>query len=392
MKSEMRDLIPLMPPPLRSRPLLSLLYLLLRSLLLDFFQNLTHTKTMSSNQIVLDIGDTYIKIAKVSVASGKIVAETLAYDRIELNVYLNDSDEAANKLALLIKQMVKDTKVTAREAAIVIPDSRSYTRVLEMPTLTEKELISAIRYQAEQYIPIPIDKAALDLQILSEDKKNKKTAVLLVASAKTTAEKMSHIAEQANLLPVSITNESSALFAFIDHMVKADKAHATTPAAAIFLNLGFASTSLSVYDMSLGIPLQTHSFLIGMEIFLKEIKSNFNVNDADGEKMLFEVGLTQNKAPVPVQNILASAYNELASEVSKFIISTKQKYTMPISKLCIVGEGCRFAGLDQKLATSIGIPVVCFSPAPFMENNQVTQYFQKDLSLFIPALGAGIPT
>lgn len=346
---------------------------------------------MATNQIVLDIGDTYIKIAKVGLAAGKIAAETLAYDRIELNVYLNDSDEAANKLSLLIKQMVKDAKVSARDAAIVIPDSRSYTRVLEMPTLTEKELISAIRYQAEQYIPIPIDKAALDLQILSEDKKNKKTVVLLVASAKATVEKISHIVESANLLPVSVTNESSALFSFIEHAIKADKAQfPPTAAVEVFLNLGFASTSLSLYDMTLGIPLQTHSFLIGMEIFLKELKTNFNLNDTDAEKMLFEVGFTQNKAPIPVQTVLASAYNELASEVSKFIISTKQKYSVPISKLCIIGEGCRFGGLDAKLATSIGVPVVCFSPAPFMQNNQVTQFFQKDLSLFIPALGAGL--
>ncbi len=346
---------------------------------------------MASNQIVLDIGDTYIKIAKVGNSSGKIVAETLAYDRIALNVYLNDSDEAANKLGILIKQMMKDAKINARDAAIVIPDSHSYTRVLEMPTLTEKELISAIRYQAEQYIPIPIDKAALDLQILSEDKKNKKTVVLLVASAKVTVEKISHIVESANLLPVSITNESSALFAFVEHTIKSNKAAApTTPTNEVFLNLGFASTSLSLYDMSLGIPLQMHSFLVGMEIFLKELKSNFNLNDADAEKMLFEVGFTQNQAPVPVQNVLASAYNELAAEVSKFIISTKQKYAAPITKLCITGEGCKFAGLDAKLATSIGVPVVCFSPAPFMENNQVMQYFQKDLSLFIPALGAGL--
>ncbi|MGB4966139.1 MAG: pilus assembly protein PilM [Microgenomates group bacterium] len=347
---------------------------------------------MSSNQIVLDIGDTFVKLAKISVSSDHIVANTLAYERVPLNVYINDSDDAANKLAVLIKQMVKDTKISARDAAIVIPDSRSYTRILEMPTLTEKELISAIRYQAEQYIPIPIDKAALDLQMLTEDKKNKKTAVLLVATAKTIIEKITGIVEHADLLPVSITNESSALFTFISHVAHTQKANpAAAPSLELYLNLGSASTSLALYDVAQGIPLQTHSFMVGMEIFLKEIKSNFNISDEEAEKMLAQVGLTGQPAPVPIQNVLSAAYNELAADVSKFVISSKQKYSVPISKLAIVGEGCHFAGLDARLASTVGIPVVCFSPAPFMQNNQVIEYFNKDLGLFIPAIGAGLP-
>lgn len=347
---------------------------------------------MSSNQIVLDIGDTYVKLAKISTNSGHIVADTLAYERVPLNVYVNDSDDAANKLAALIKQMIKDTKVSARDAAIVIPDSRSYTRILEMPTLTEKELISAIRYQAEQYIPIPIDKAALDLQMLTEDKKNKKTAVLLVAAAKTMIEKITGIVEHADLLPVSITNESSALFTFISHVVKNQKASVVaSPQLELYLNLGSASTSLALYDIAQGIPLQTHSFMVGMEIFLKEIKSNFNIDDDQAEKMLAQVGLTNQSAPIPIQNVLAAAYNELSSAVSKFVISSKQKYAAQITKLSIIGEGCHFAGLDARLAATVGIPVVCLSPAAYMQNNQVTEYFKKDLGLFIPAIGAGIP-
>lgn len=348
---------------------------------------------MAFNQIVLDIGDTFIKLAKISIADGHIVADTLAYERIPLNVYINDSDDAANKLSALIKQMVKDAKVSARDAAIVIPDSRSYTRILEMPTLTEKELISAIRYQAEQYIPIPIDKAALDLQMLIEDKKNKKTVVLLVASAKSMIEKISGIVEHADLLPVSITNESSATFNFISHITHVKNVPPLqAPTHDLFMNLGYSSTSLALYDMAQGSPLQTHSFLVGMEIFLKEIKSNFNITDAEAEKMLSEVGLTGHAAPVPIQNVLSAAFNELSAEVSKFIISLKQKYTVPIEKLAIIGEGCHFAGLDAKLAATVGIPVVCFSPAPFVQSNQVTEYFKKDLGLFIPAIGAGLPT
>lgn len=347
---------------------------------------------MSSNQIVLDIGDTYVKLAKISINSGHIVAETLAYERVPLNVYINDSDDAANKLSALIKQMIKDTKVGARDAAIVIPDSRSYTRILEMPTLTEKELISAIRYQAEQYIPIPIDKAALDLQMLSEDKKNKKTAVLLVAAAKTMIEKITGIVERADLLPVSITNESSALFTFISQTVKNQKGSDDKATQLdLYLNLGSASTSLALYDLAQGIPLQTHSFMVGMDIFLKEIKSNFNIDDAQAEKLLSTVGLTGQSASVPIQNVLSAPFNELAAEVSKFVLSSKQKYAVNIAKLLIIGEGCHFAGLDARLAPIVGIPVVCLSPAAYMQNNQVTEYFKNDLGLFIPAIGAGIP-
>ena len=39
-------------------------------------------------------------------------------------------------------------------------------RNIDMPEMTEAELVGAIEYQAQDYIPIPVEEAVLDFQIL----------------------------------------------------------------------------------------------------------------------------------------------------------------------------------------------------------------------------------
>ena len=346
---------------------------------------------MSANLVTLDIGDAFLKIAQVELKSGKPVLQTLAYERIPMNVYMNDSDEAENKLVLLIQKMLKDSKVSSGNVSIVIPDSRSYTRIIEMPLLTDKELVSAVRYQAEQFIPIKIDDANLDLQNLSEDKKNRKLTVLLVASNKSTVMKVNHIGERAGLSPISVENETSAVFNLLTNVIKVDKKVPKPLTYSLFVNFGFSGTSLSLYEISSLIILQTHGFMVGMEIFMKEIKTNFNLAEGEIEKLLFSVGFTNVKSSTDIGPVLSAPYNELVTEISRFMVGARQKYQTAISEIHLFGECAHVPGLDGKLSGSLGLPVKKFDMASFIIPNQVSEFFKHDLTLFVASIGANLP-
>ena len=64
-------------------------------------------------------------------------------------------------------------------------------RNIDMPEMSEAELLGAIEYQAQDYIPIPVEDAVLDFQILgrrTDADGQPRQEVLLVAAQRTMIE------------------------------------------------------------------------------------------------------------------------------------------------------------------------------------------------------------
>src|SRR5256885_1007854 len=67
----------------------------------------------------------------------------------------SESQLDEEEMVKAIKKAVSDAKITTPYANIALPEGQVYTRVIEMPVLSDKELSTAIYWEAEQYIPIP---------------------------------------------------------------------------------------------------------------------------------------------------------------------------------------------------------------------------------------------
>ena len=69
---------------------------------------------------------------------------------------LSESPLDQEEMAGAVKKLVHDSKIHIPSVTISLPDNQVYTKVIEMPMLSEKELESAIYWEAEQYIPAPL--------------------------------------------------------------------------------------------------------------------------------------------------------------------------------------------------------------------------------------------
>ena len=56
--------------------------------------------------------------------------------------------------------------ITTKRVAIAIPSARCFTRGISLPKLGKKELADAVRLEAEEYIPVPIDDLYLDYTVV----------------------------------------------------------------------------------------------------------------------------------------------------------------------------------------------------------------------------------
>ena len=115
-----------------------------------------------------------------------------------------------------IRKLIGSLKIS-KNVSLIIPDALTYSQILTMPFLNEKELISAIKYQADQFIPMPIEET-IDIEVIEEitgENKKEKSLLLIVAAPKKVIEKVQTTAELAGLNPESVENELRNQSAFI---------------------------------------------------------------------------------------------------------------------------------------------------------------------------------
>lgn len=345
---------------------------------------------MSDHPFGLYIGERFIALADIEKKGGQYLANILGLEEHTVNIYKSEArDEIISATAALVQKIVKDAGIKKKPVNIVIPDSYGYSQIIEMPLLTEKELLSAIKYQADQFIPVPIDKVNLDIEILYEDKKNHKLSLLLAASPNSIIDKIVESVEAAGLAPNALENETSAVLRIISDLPSVSSKEAT-PTMNLLINFGHASSSLYLFHEQAKIPLQIHNFPLGYNLFLKDIQANFNASETDAKKLLAGVGFAQGQSSYDLHTILSSPFNTFLSEVERFITVAKTRFNLPINTIFIFGEGMSIQSFDKQMSSSLGISIIPLNLYSYFIKNNVVDFFQNSLPLFIPAFGASI--
>src|SRR3989344_1033604 len=348
---------------------------------------------MASGYFALEFAEDSLRVGDFETKGDSLVTISAGISPVANNVFTSETDEVIRTTEETIKKLLNDAKITKKSVNIVIPDSQSYSRIIGMPLLTEKELISAIRYQADQFIPIPIDKANLDVEVLFEDKVNKKLLVLLVAASKATVSKITSIVEKVGLLPESLETQMSASLRLFEYVLTLSANKNATSAQSkhlLIINMGIVSSAIYVFNASTFLPDQNHMFPVGLDVFFKEIKMNHQIDDVQIKELLQSSGFEQGSSSINLGETLTPAFNNFFLEINKYIISLREKFKIQPEAMYIFGEGAKIRGIDKKLAGASGIPCQIFNIIPYMRPNPVVDYFKNDWPVFIPIIGANL--
>jgi len=312
--------------------------------------------------LAIHLSDNNIKISESSLDKNKIRIKAIAETESELPIFSNQSDKTASDTARILEELVKKTKVKIKNANIIIPDDVTFTQILELPLLPEKELLSAVKYQAEQIIPMPVAQTALDISTLSEDKKNKKSTVLIVAAPIDLINYLTKIIEFSGLIPDVIENELSSFSRFI---TQNSIVNLTQP--AIFLNLSFNSTSFYFYHHEKNLITDFYNFNIGINLFIKELRLQTNNDNQKIKLMLKDIGVA-NINTIKIKDIVDPIINEITKNIINFMETIHQKYDLPLEKIYLINQISEIKNFEKALSEKMKI---VFEPFSFNTSPQI---------------------
>lgn len=342
---------------------------------------------MAQDYVVLDITDSEIRLADIKRNGTLFEATSLARGEADPLFFKSDVDKNIESQSDNISALLAKNNVYKRDIGVIIPDSYTYSRFIEMPRLNEKELLSAVKYQADQFIPMPIDETNIDIEIVHEDLENRKNLALIVAAPKKIIQKVERTLERAGLAPIAIETEISAAGRLFSALFKPSAS--LSNAGYLFINFGSQATSLYFFDIQKNILVYSHNFQIGYNLFIKEIQVNLNVDKPKAEELLKTFGITPNSS-YHLETILAPAIKDFLTEIQHSTTLIASTFKKQIQGVYLFNNTPKFHGFDVLVGKYLAIPSATLNISSFFTKNNVSGLHREDMPYFIPAVGGNL--
>jgi len=308
----------------------------------------------------IDIGTSSIKVVEISrwgggrtlenygeIKSGSLLKEPFrTYKR---GNYLLSSYFASRA----IKAILEEAKIKTRAAMFSIPDFSTFFVSFDLPPMTEKEIPDAIRFNAPQYIPLPVSETTLDWRLISgtpgDNRSNLK--VLVVAVANQIVQEYQRVAQMAGLELYALEAEALAI---VRSLIKNNRK------TICLVDIGAQSTTVNIIDK--GILKKSFSFDFSGNQLTYGVASALDKGYGEAEEIKCKEGLLSKEKNI--KETLYFSIDPLLAQIKNIINELSQTEGKEIERVDLTGGTANLPGLkeyfEEVLKKEIGIPN-CFS-------------------------------
>lgn len=315
----------------------------------------------------VDIGTSYVKMVEMYRFGhqrklenyGQISASVL-YDKPFRTFDKNTLSLSNKDVAKAIKAVKEEAGIKTQKVVFSIPDFSTFFTNFTLPPMTREELPQAIRYEAKQYIPLPLSEVTLDWQII-DDKPlaNGKAGykILLVAAPNEIISQYQEIAKLSQLELFSLEAET---FSLMRSLIGEEEKR---PIALI--DIGAQSTTCTIIDKRA--LKSSHSFDVSGNDFTSTIAKALNIDPVEAEKLKKQYGIRvlaaeQEQNAQNIRAILIPLIDMVLREIQGIFSNFSQQEKKEIQKVIIAGGAALLPGLKDYFKESLQKEVEIANP------------------------------
>lgn len=299
----------------------------------------------------LDIGTQTIKALSLKKSGGSFQIESMGLGPTTIKGILSESPEDMKSFTDAVKQVLDNANIKQKEVNIALPESQVYTKIIEMPTLSEKELAAALKYEMEQYIPLPLDQVRTDWQVLGPTgPESKTTRILLVAASQNLIKKYESIMDELGMTVSTIETEMlsvhRALFPLINNQ-----------GANMIVHIGASTTNIAVIEN--GELIMVFTLDRGGQAITRAISLDLSIDVKQAESYKKAYGLNKDAFEGKIGKSLFPILESIIGDIKKTLLLYKQKNpNQQITQIVMSGGGAQLPGIDIYFTNQLNIQVV----------------------------------
>lgn len=299
----------------------------------------------------LDIGTTSIKVCKLKKNGKAFQLDSVIVAPNTTKGIMSESLVDQQKLANSLRDLIARAGIKEKSVNVSLPESQVYTKIIEMPLLSDKELTAALKWEMEQYIPLPLDQVKTDWQVLTkiDEKEKKGMYVLLVAAPIAVLEKYEKILTQVDLTGESIETEILSVQRALSPLL-------TTKAANLILHIGASASIIAVVRdqiLQMVFPIG-----LGGTAITRAISADLGIDLAQAENYKKAYGLNQQAFEGKIGKALSPILESITGDIRKALLLYKEKYKEEISQIILSGGTALLPGIDAYFTNSLNTQIV----------------------------------
>lgn len=262
-------------------------------------------------QVGLDIGSYAIKMVVANRRrKGLEVLHALEIPNPAGTAFPSDPQQLQTLITTL-QSTFKEYKLPTGGLHVSLPESMVATKIVTMPLLSDAELASAIQWQVEQHIPIPLEEMQYEYTVLRRAERNdpkQDMDVLMIGTHKRSVQALADQLLDAGLDVVEMETDTLAHLRVVE-------ARLQQPEHIAIVHIGSSTTTVTLLYQ--GILSFVRSFPVAGSLFTRAIERGVGLDAQRAEEYKRTYGLLAEPLEGRVRTALLPIVNSLADEVQK---------------------------------------------------------------------------
>lgn len=312
----------------------------------------------SSTLLGIDISSTSVKLLELSRQGERYRVEAYAVEPLPVGAVIEKNISELEGVGLALVRALTRARSGLKNVAVAVAGSAVITKTIEMDAgLSEDEMESQLKVEADQYIPYPLDEVAIDFEVQGISVRNpERVNVLLAACRKENVEVREAALTLAGLTARVVDVEAYALERSFGLLASRLAVSGERLTVAV-VDIGATMTTLSVLQN--GRIIYTREQLFGGRQLTEEIQRRYGLT-------LEQAGLAQKKGGLPdgyVGEVLQPFREALVQQVSRslqFFFASGQYNS--VDHILLAGGTASVPGLDRLIEQQLGTPTQVANP------------------------------
>ena len=306
----------------------------------------------------LDISSSAVKLLELSKSGSRYRVESYAVEPLPPNSVVEKNITDVEAVGEAIRRAVKRSGTRTRHAAVAIAGSSVITKIIPMPAgMSEDEMENQIEFEADQYVPYPLEEVNLDFEVLGPSEKNPDTVDVLLAACRSENVDMRNAACETGGIETQVMDvesfASENAFVFLtDHL--ADQGAGKTVAV---IDVGATMTTLNVmHDMKC---IYTRDTVFGGKQLTEEIMRRYGLSYEEAGMAKRQGGLPENYQ-TDVLEPFKEAMAQQASRSLQFFYSSSPH--SKVDHVILAGGSATIPGIDELIQERLGVETSIANP------------------------------
>lgn len=359
-----------------------------------------------TSAIGLDIGTNSIRATELVINQDPPLLRKLGLVRISPDLIKEGEITDAKQISAALRELWSKAHLSKENIIVGIANQKVVVRLVDLPWMEESELKGAIRFQAQDYIPMPVEETIIDFEIQKEYQakkgEEKMIKVLLVAAQKEMINTFVGAMAGGGLTPQAIDVKSFALMRSLIPKLRAaptDKEVKEAMKTVCLLNIGAGLTNMIIVEER--VPYFVRIIIFGGNDFTQALADGLKVSPDEAEDIKIALSkegsqkLTKESAKKKehykkAQDILKPKISFFVKEVRRSVdYCLDQTRCKTPEKIILSGRGAQLLNLSSELEKALGIKVEFGKP---LQNVRVgkLRLSDEELAAIEPSLAAPI--